>query len=107
MRIHLEGEGAIGPGGAPAGDLYVEIEELPHRDFRRVGNDLHRVLFLSPSEASKGGTFPIDTLLDGPRNIIIPPGTPDGQAFRLRKLGVRYLDGGDRGDLLVRLHIRD
>ncbi|MGW6356769.1 caspase, EACC1-associated type [Streptomyces sp. NPDC055092] len=107
MRIQLEGEGAIGPGGAPAGDLYVEIEELPHGDFQRVGNDLYRRLFLSPWEASNGGTFPIDTLLDGSRDIIIPPGTLDGQAFRLRKLGVRHLSGGDRGDLLIRVHIRD
>ncbi|MFE9813390.1 DnaJ C-terminal domain-containing protein [Streptomyces sp. NPDC005548] len=107
MRIQFKGKGAVGHVGGPAGDLYVEVEELLHDDFQRVGHDLYSRLFLSPCEASNGGTFPIDTLLDGPRDIIIPPGTPDSQTFRLRKLGVRHLTGADRGDLLIRVHIRD
>lgn len=51
-------------------------------------HDLYRLLYLGPSEASRGGTFSIDTLLDGPRDIIIPPGTLDGHALRLRKFDV-------------------
>ncbi|MFI9781673.1 DnaJ C-terminal domain-containing protein [Streptomyces sp. NPDC051956] len=110
MRMQFAGEGAEGAFGSdtgPAGDLYVEIEELPHDDFQRVGHDLYRLLYLSPSEASRGCTFSVDTLLDGPRDIIIPPGTLDGHALRLRKLGVRHLKDGDRGDLLIRVCIRD
>ena len=30
MRIRLTGHGEVGPGGGPAGDLYVEIHERPH-----------------------------------------------------------------------------
>jgi molecular chaperone DnaJ len=30
-----------GPGGGPAGDLYVEVEEEPHELFTRDGADLH------------------------------------------------------------------
>ncbi|SEG76330.1 molecular chaperone DnaJ [Actinacidiphila yanglinensis] len=106
-RVRFRGKGAIGRPNAPAGDLYVEIEEIPHDDFQRIGHDLYGRLFLSPWEASNGGTFPFETLLDGPRHLVIPPGVPDGQFYRLRKLGVRHLSGGDRGDLLIRVHIRD
>ena len=36
MRIQLAGEGEVGPGGGPAGDLYVEIHERPHPVFQRA-----------------------------------------------------------------------
>nr|MBA3232718.1 DnaJ domain-containing protein [Propionibacteriales bacterium] len=32
-RIQMGGEGEVGPGGGPAGDLYVEIEVRPHPVF--------------------------------------------------------------------------
>ena len=41
MRIRLTGEGEVGPGGGPAGDLYVEVVERPHPVFTRDGDDLH------------------------------------------------------------------
>src|SRR3712207_6867171 len=41
MRIRLTGRGEVGPGGGPAGDLYVEIVERPHEVFTRDGEDLH------------------------------------------------------------------
>ena len=34
-RIQLSGEGEVGPGGGPAGDLYVEIDVAPHPVFTR------------------------------------------------------------------------
>ena len=34
-RIQLSGEGEVGPGGGPAGDLYVEIEVAHHDVFTR------------------------------------------------------------------------
>ena len=37
MRIQLAGEGEVGPGGGPAGDLYVEIHERPHADLHPRG----------------------------------------------------------------------
>ena len=37
MRVRLAGQGEVGPGGGPAGDLYVEVDELPHDTFDREG----------------------------------------------------------------------
>ena len=34
MRIRLSGEGEVGPGGGPAGDLYVEVHERDHPDLQ-------------------------------------------------------------------------
>ncbi|HEU4423192.1 MAG TPA: DnaJ domain-containing protein, partial [Pilimelia sp.] len=41
MRIRLAQQGEVGPGGGPAGDLYVEIHERPHDVYSRKGDDLH------------------------------------------------------------------
>ena len=43
-RIQLGGEGEVGPGGGPPGDLYVEVVERPHPLFTRRGDDLHAVV---------------------------------------------------------------
>ena len=40
-RVQLAEQGEVGPGGGPAGDLYVEIHVQPHPTFSRLGNDLH------------------------------------------------------------------
>jgi molecular chaperone DnaJ len=40
-RIKLSAQGEVGPGGGPAGDLYVEIRERAHDTFVRRGDELH------------------------------------------------------------------
>ena len=40
-RVQLTEQGEVGPGGGPAGDLYVEIHVAQHPTFTRHGNDLH------------------------------------------------------------------
>ena len=39
--MRLTGEGEAGPGGGPAGDLYVVVHVQDHAFFRRDGNDLY------------------------------------------------------------------
>jgi len=40
-HIQLAGEGEIGPGGGPPGDLFLEIVQRPHPIFERQADDLH------------------------------------------------------------------
>ena len=54
MRIRLTGQGEVGPGGGPAGDLYVEIHERPHPVFTRDGEDLHCRVTLPMTAAALG-----------------------------------------------------
>ena len=64
MRVRLAGQGEVGSGGGPAGDLYVEVEETPHEIFTRDGADLHCTLPLPMTAAALGATLPLE-LLDG------------------------------------------
>ncbi|CAM5668964.1 Chaperone protein DnaJ [Streptomyces purpurascens] len=69
-RIQLAGEGEVGPGGGPAGDLYVEIHELPHSTFQRRGDDLHCTVTIPMTAACLGTKVPLETL-DGMEEVDI------------------------------------
>ncbi|GAA4997540.1 caspase, EACC1-associated type [Streptomyces siamensis] len=104
-RIKFAGQGEVGPGGGEPADLYVEIVELPHPVFRRVGDDLHRTVTVSRALATTGGKLTVDTL-DGRKTVALPQGFPDGRTLRLPSQGVTHLQGGGRGALLARVEIR-
>jgi molecular chaperone DnaJ len=105
MRIRLSGEGEVGPGGGPAGDLYVEIAERTHDVFEREGDDLHCKVSL-PMTAAALGTKLVLTTLDGDEDIDIRPGTQPGTVMTLRARGVPHLRGTGRGDLHVHVEVK-
>ncbi|WTW94692.1 molecular chaperone DnaJ [Streptomycetaceae bacterium NBC_01309] len=104
-RIQLAGEGEVGPGGGPAGDLYVEIAEVPHTTFQRRGDDLHCTVTIPMTAAALGTKVPLETL-DGVAEIDIRPGTQSGQSIPLHGRGITHLRGGGRGDLLVHVEVQ-
>ncbi|HSA53004.1 MAG TPA: molecular chaperone DnaJ [Yinghuangia sp.] len=104
-RIQLAGEGEVGPGGGPAGDLYVEISEVPHPTFQRRGDDLHCTVTLPMTAAALGTKVPLETL-DGVAEIDIRPGTQSGQSIPLHGRGITHLRGGGRGDLIVHVEVQ-
>jgi molecular chaperone DnaJ len=104
MRIRLSGHGEVGPGGGPAGDLYVEIHELPHDIFNREGDDLHCRVQLPMSAAALGTTLTLNTL-DGDEDVDVRPGTQSDTVIPLRARGVPHLRGVGRGDLHVHVKV--
>jgi molecular chaperone DnaJ len=103
-RIQLAGEGEIGPGGGPPGDLYVEIVERAHPVFHRRSDDLHCTVTL-PMTAAALGTNVSLTTLDGEEEIELRPGVQAGETFTLRQRGVQHLRGVGRGDLIVHIEV--
>ncbi len=104
MRIRLSGQGEVGPGGGPAGDLYVEVHELPHDIFNREGDDLHCRVQLPMTAAALGTTLTLTTL-DGDEDVDIRPGTQSETVIPLRARGVPQLRGVGRGDLHVHVKV--
>jgi molecular chaperone DnaJ len=105
MRIRLAGQGEVGPGGGPAGDLYVEIHERPHDVFSRKGEDLHCRVVLPMTAAALGTQMTLKSL-DGEENVEVKPGTQPGSTLKIRGKGVPRLRGGGRGDLFVHLYVK-
>ena len=104
-RIQLSGQGEVGPGAGPAGDLYVDILELAHPRFQRRGDDLHCTVSLPMTAAALGTSVDLETL-DGQEAIAIRPGTQSGQIVTLTARGVTHLRGHGRGDLLVHVEVQ-
>ncbi len=105
MRIRLAGQGEVGPGGGPAGDLYIEISETPHETFTRDGADLHCTIGVPMTSAALGSDLVLSTL-DGEEKIEIRPGTQGGAVLHLRGKGVPRLRSTARGDLFVHIEVR-
>ncbi|MFI5099343.1 MAG: DnaJ C-terminal domain-containing protein, partial [Actinomycetes bacterium] len=104
-RIQLTGEGEVGPGGGPPGDLYVEVVEKPHPLFIRRGDDLHVMLPVPMTAAALGTSVELETL-DGVETVDVRPGTQSGQEIPLRGKGVGHLRAGGRGDLFVHVEVQ-
>jgi len=105
MRIRLAGQGEVGPGGGPAGDLYIEINELPHETFTREGADLHCTIAVPMTSAALGSDLVLTTL-DTEEKIEIRAGTQSGSVLHLRGKGVPRLRSSTRGDLYVHVEVR-
>ncbi|HEX2148916.1 MAG TPA: DnaJ C-terminal domain-containing protein, partial [Actinomycetota bacterium] len=102
-RIKLAGKGSPGPGGGPAGDLYVKVRVRPHKVFGRKNKDLTLALPVTFAEAALGAQIDVPTLNGGPVKLKIPAGTSSGRTFRVRGKGVP--SGKDKGDLLVTVQV--
>ena len=103
-HIQLAGEGEVGPGGGPAGDLFLEIIQRPHQIFEREGSDLHCTVSLPMVAAALGATLQVQSL-DGPRDVDIRPGTQSGQVITLYGLGTAHLNETGRGDLIIHVTV--
>ncbi|MCO5992454.1 molecular chaperone DnaJ [Actinoallomurus rhizosphaericola] len=103
-HIQLAGEGEVGPGGGPAGDLFLEIVERPHAIFERQGDDLHCTVQVPMTAAALGTSLIVETL-DGPEEIDIRPGTQSGQVIPMYGRGVKHLNESGRGDLMIHVNI--
>jgi molecular chaperone DnaJ len=103
-RIQLSGQGEVGPGGGPAGDLYVEIVEIQHEFLIREENNLHISIAIPMAAAALGTMVNIQTL-DGVQSVEIKEGTQSGTTVLLRGLGVTKLRGSGRGDLIVHIEV--
>ncbi|WNN44999.1 MULTISPECIES: molecular chaperone DnaJ [Winslowiella] len=101
-RIRLTGEGEAGEQGAPAGDLYVQVQVKKHPIFEREDNNLYCEVPINFVMAALGGEIEVPTL-DGRVNLKVPAETQTGKLFRMRGKGVKSVRGGSQGDLLCRV----
>lgn len=91
-------------GGGHGGDLYLRVEVLPHPIFTRDGDDIICSVPVPVWTAALGGEVQAPTL-GGPVTVKIPPGTRDGQIFRLRGRGMPRVRGGGAGDEMARVRL--
>lgn len=87
QQLRLAKQGSPGIGNAPPGDLYLEVEVLPHRLFTLQGKDVYLTLPIAPWEAALGEKITVPTL-SGSVQMKIAPGSQAGQKLRLKEKGL-------------------
>src|SRR3990167_6387060 len=85
--LRLAKQGAPGMGGAPAGDLYLEVNIEPHSLFSVEGHDVYLTLPVTPWEAALGAEIKVPTL-GGVVGLKLAQGSQGGQKLRLKGRGM-------------------
>ena len=105
MQLTLQGEGHAAKNNGINGDLLVVIEEHPHADLKREGNNLYYTKIISVTDAMLGAEVTVPCL-DGDYKIKIDAGTQSGEVVRLRGRGLPSVNGyGGTGDLYVKIAV--
>ena len=104
-RIRLSGEGAVGPNGSEAGDLYLFVSIINHPLFERDGTEIFCSVPISIVDASLGGSVEVPTVSGGRAKVKIPPGSQNGDQFRLSGKGMPTLRSTSFGDMIITLMV--
>ena len=104
QRIRISGAGHAGGSGAPAGDLYVQVQIAEDERFHREGTDLVSVLEVTATTAMLGATLPVETLT-GEQEVELESGAQHGDSIRIRGEGLPALQSSRRGDLHVAIKV--
>jgi curved DNA-binding protein len=105
-RVRVEGEGGAGTAGGEAGDLYLRVRVRDDPGFERRGDDLQVSMPVDLYTAVLGGETEVRTM-EGSVMLTVPPGTQNGQVFRLRGKGLPKLRNPDEhGDLYAKADVQ-
>ncbi|GAA4786338.1 molecular chaperone DnaJ [Corynebacterium canis] len=105
MRIRMAGQGEVGHGGGPAGDLYVEVMTQPHAVFTREGDDLHLTVRLPMVDAALGTEFEVTGLDGQPLRFQVAPGTQPADRINLSGAGMPHLRAEGSGDMVAHMDV--
>ena len=94
QHIRLAGQGARASGEGAPGDLYIEVDFLPHPLYKVDGRDLYLELPVAPWEAALGAAVKTPTPT-GTVDLKIPAGSHAGSKLRLKGRGIPASPPGD------------
>ena len=104
-KLRLPGKGLSGYNGGPNGDLYLNVNVLPHPIFARDGNDLYIEKTIKFSQAALGTSIDVPTLDGTTKRLKIAPGTQNNTKIRMKGFGVPGLKGAAKGDQYVKINV--
>jgi molecular chaperone DnaJ len=101
--LRVRGRGQAVPGGKP-GDLYIKLHVTNDTRYTKDGKNLHTTVSIPLTQAVLGGKETMETLDDSEITVKTPAGITHGEKLRIADRGVPD-KAGNRGDLLITIHI--
>ena len=99
-RVHIPA-GGVPAGRGRTGDFYLSVTVMAHPRFERKGKDLYSEIEIDLEDLALGTEVTVPTL-SGRVALTIPPGTQNGQRFRLSGQGMPELNKPDaKGSLFA------
>lgn len=102
QSIRVSGEGEPGFGGGPRGDLYCYVKLKEHPFLERQDTNIVATVPVSFTQAALGGIIEVPSL-NSTKELKIPPGTQNGDVFRIKGQGLPDIRSGRTGDELVQI----
>lgn len=102
--LRAQQKGHEGTGAGRPGDLFAVLTVDEDERFARNGTELATAVELSIAQAALGDEVEIDGVL-GPVSLKVPSGTQPGDVLRVRGEGLPRVNGSNRGDLHVQVHV--
>ncbi|HLO87376.1 MAG TPA: molecular chaperone DnaJ [Nostocaceae cyanobacterium] len=100
-KLRISQEGDAGQRGGPPGDLYVYLFVNEDEEFHREGISILSEIKISYLQAILGCRLEVNTV-DGPVELLIPPGTQPNTVMKLENRGVPRLGNPvSRGDHML------
>lgn len=98
-RLRIKGKGRPSPFSQARGDLYLNVEVLPHPLFKFEGDNIVCEIPIRPDEAVLGAQIQVPTP-GGSVTMKIPAGVRSGQSLRLRGKGWPLPKGGYSDEII-------
>ena len=92
--IRLTGQGSPGTGGAPAGDLFLEVQFKPDPRWRAIDRDVYQPVAVAPWEAELGAVIEVQTPA-GALEVTVPAHWKSARKLRLKGRGIPAATPGD------------
>ncbi len=106
QQIRYQGMGDNSIPNIPAGDLIVNVRVIPHRTYRREGDNIVVEKTVSAWEAMVGSKIDIETLDNKRLEINVPAGSQPDTILSCRGEGLPNMRNRQRGHLLVKIKVQ-
>ncbi|HZW60805.1 MAG TPA: DnaJ C-terminal domain-containing protein, partial [Candidatus Babeliales bacterium] len=100
-ELRIANKGDAGVYGGQSGDLFIKIQVMPDKTFKRVGDDLVCSIMLTYPQLVLGSQVEIESIDETKHTIKIKKGCPVGEKIVVQGKGFTKVRGNTRGNLIV------